>query len=160
MKEKVIYLDFDGVINNNMTPKINIVNRFGYENIHIGISSELLEKVNQIFDATGAVIWVHSSWRGPYDEKTISKLLLDNGLRAPYKGNIPYLYNRLNRGLDIRRHIESNAISNYVILDDLPSEFFEEQDRPFHIMTSYICGIQNHNVEMAIHLLNNTNNSV
>ncbi len=82
MTEKVIYLDFDGVINDMHTPIIALRSFYGAENVHTGLCKDLVERVNQIHDATGAIVWVHSSWREVYSEETLNEVLGNAGLRA------------------------------------------------------------------------------
>lgn len=159
-QKKVIYLDFDGVINGDETPCITLKTMWGVENTHIGLCPDLVDKINQIHDATGASVWVHSSWRDAYSEEQIGELLLNAGLRAPYEGNIPNSNGRRMdslysaRGPDIRAHVESHGIEKYVILDDMGPSFFEFEDRSFHVQTDSSSGIKNADVQMAVEILN------
>lgn len=154
MKDKVIYLDFDGVINNSNTKLIDIVTKHGIQNRHTGLDPCLVERINQIHDATGAVVWVHSSWREVYSEESLKKVLAEAGLRAPVHGNVPFYSKFGIRGPDVRQHVESYGIERYVILDDMGPKTFEKQDREFHVQTSSIVGIQDQDVERAIEILN------
>lgn len=161
MTEKVIYLDFDGVVNDTHTPIISLRSLWGTENTHSGLCKDLMERVNQIHDATGAVVWVHSSWREAYSEETLNEVLNDAGLRAPYCGNVglghlqrKMSYHGDGRGADIRKHIEENGIENYVILDDMCKSAFKPEDHPCLVKTNPKIGIQDADVKKAIEILN------
>lgn len=159
-QEKVIYLDFDGVINDEETPLITIKTIYGNENHHVGICPRLVEKINQIYEATGAVVWIHSSWRDSYSSEQLRDLLANTGLRAEVIGNVPSCHERKmgslysQRGPDIRLHVKVNNIEKYVILDDMNPSFFEFEDRDFHVQTDSMIGIQDQDVQRAIEILN------
>lgn len=161
MKDKVIYLDFDGVINDNKTPSVQLTTKWGQENYHTGLCPTLVERVNQIHDATGAVVWIHSSWREAYTLETLTEVLQWSNLRAPVKGvvgmnrlSLKMSYHGDGRGTDIRQHVESYGIEKYVILDDMGKSTFEREDHPFHVKTNPKIGIQDSDVQRSIEILN------
>ena len=113
---KIIFLDFDGVITTYASK---------WE-----IDNEKCLLVKKICDETGAKIVISSSWRYSTVEKTIDVYKLQDWVLTPYVvGVTPLLSLSLDcvkmsdfpqRGLEIAEYIQTSddLIKNYVILDD------------------------------------------
>lgn len=154
---KVIFLDFDGVIT---TLKSNWT-----------IDNDKVELVKQICDATGAKIVISSSWRRYTLEQTIEAITNQESLIGhnpfPYLEYIVDITSRmyafkhgnreehygLCRGIEIEQWLsEHEDVTNYVILDD-DSDMLLSQKEHF-IKTHALNGISKRDVEKAIKILN------
>jgi len=156
--EKIIFLDFDGVITNV---------RSGWR-----MDVELLKRLGKIIDATDCCIVISSSWRTEDVESTKEFLSDPNQWGCTYT-TFPYcdriigvtkrLYSstlnkfsarvHMPRGNEIKQWMEDNNFTgNYVILDD-DQDMLEEQ-LPYFINTHPLDGLDDNDVEKAIEILN------
>ena len=155
---KVIFLDIDGVLNDNFTQsKI-----FGYD----FVDDDKVERLKTIIDATGAKVVLSSTWRdGWYDwdngRKTMSsemfieleKKLRDFGIelfdKTPmFKGHLSV------RGQEIRYWLEhqTEEIESFVILEDWENLFPYNDDNI--VWTDIDEGLTEECMELAIDKLN------
>lgn len=148
---KVVFLDFDGVVNSKLT-------RTRYPDKYIDIDPHHVQFLNRITNATGAVIVLTSSWR--FSDDAIDTLQ-GAGCHAQIVGKIPDTTNRgrdghwaTSRGDEIKIWLSENkACKQFVILDDLPTEF--AHDREYGNPNSgketiyYFKGLEDHHVHCA-----------
>ena len=147
MFNKIIFLDFDGVITNCES---------GYR-----LNPEKLLLLKQIIDATGCSLVISSSWRCDDLQTTIDDLLhnadlkkYNGGIVFPYCDRIVGVTKRIHsanagRGKEIAKWIkDNNYTGKYVILDDM-DEMLEEQ-KPYFVMTDLWEGLTETDVEKAI----------
>lgn len=127
---KTILLDIDGVLNTHQS--YNIAKRMpGYDlkapswdHLMALLSPERVVMIDEIAQATGAIIILSSTWRHPaaIGGHDAAALLAAAGLRTPISGDTgPDDYDRHDyRGLEIYRYITTNNIGpkDYIILDD------------------------------------------
>jgi hypothetical protein len=149
MQNKIVFLDFDGVIT---SPKSR------YK-----LDPELLERLGRILDSTGANIVVSSSWRRGTLEDTKQYLsTVSHYLPEPFPfvdkviGITPNIFAKqfyIHRGVEIWNWINENKVDKYVILDD-DSDMLLEQASHF-VHTKTVDGLTEQNVEEAIKILNN-----
>lgn len=166
---KVIFLDFDGVINSAEFMKIRHRDR-KIKNIELNagkdeeskfnwyismISEEHVKRLNQIIEATGAKVVVSSTWRILHDVEELSAFLKARGFigevidRTPRFGGAP-------RGEEITDWLENNKVDEFVILDD-DSDMCHLKHKLVH--TSWQTGLQPEHVAMAIEMLRGKNES-
>lgn len=146
---KLIFLDVDGVLNNNKA----------YKTMNIPVCNRLVKLVKQIVDETDAKIVLSSSWR-----------ILDPDMEGKDKW-CKFLYDELAaegltligrtpivtggyRGTEIGKYLFSckENIESFVILDDdADMNPFKE----FFVQTNFLHGIREKNVKRAIRILNN-----
>ena len=161
MSIRIIFLDIDGVLNNEQSP-----DRCGY---YIGIEDGKVELLKQIVDATDAKIVLSSTWRLGIDNK---------GHRL--ENHIPYLKDKLSKqGLEIydktiqltrsgdSRGTEINEwlsrhpeVKQWVVLDDEWFYDFGLYDIPNHLVETsffYDGGLHGEHVEKAIKILKGEN---
>ena len=163
---KVVFLDFDGVINRNSGRWL----------------VELVERLNRITDQTGAKIVVHSSWRAdrsveelrrglttyhygqpvtgevydatpfPVHSMTPAGIWVDDGGWADFKGDIE---SNDERCISIQRWLDAHPglVTKYVILDDSP-DLGHFVGTPAYIQTIQNVGLTDSHVMRAVYHLN------
>lgn len=155
---KVIFLDFDGVIN---------IPTAKFENEHLAITcshgrDERLNDpigiglLNALCLATKAEIVVSSSWRTAGIQR-MRQLLYNSGLDKAVKiqGCTPYyLSYSTQRGEEVKAYLRDRpAIKEYIILDD-DSDFNEEQKKRL-VLCDHWYGFKLHEFIKASNLLDN-----
>lgn len=153
-KIKVIFLDIDGVLNDDNT--VETINGYQF------VDNDKIERLCAIIDCTGAKVVLSSDWRACWvkyhevdDELAALAARLDKfGVHIfDFTGDFRWtrgneITNWLNS--DIKEHYE---ITNYCILDDLPAREF--QDHYVHVVhCDPTEGLQDKQVEQAIAILN------
>jgi hypothetical protein len=119
--KKVIFLDFDGVLNNdNFLMSLDPTTPHGEG--HIDPKAVML--LNTIVEITGAEIVISSSWRIPYTIEELKKFLTRRGFDHADKiiGRTPGV-DRNDRGVEIfvwlsRAEETGDGAEHFVILDD------------------------------------------
>lgn len=110
MKMKVIFLDIDGVLNTNSDREI---------------SDDKLKLLSELVSKTGADVVLSSSWRYGWNQPKLNqpgtriyilKQLLKNN-DIVIKDTIGL---DLTKSIQIKNYLNTNMISNYVVLDDEP----------------------------------------
>lgn len=127
----VIFLDIDGVLNNDYTKE-----KFrGFT----GIDSRLAKMFLDWYNQHEYSIILSSSWRIPSAYGDFKAELNRNGIF--WEDETPYLKG-IGRGWEIQYCIDQYFLTNYVILDDYgPSEFLKHQ-RPRLVQTSAQRGLE------------------
>lgn len=144
---KYIFLDIDGVLNNDRTVTKS---PDGY----VGISDNLCKRLEKIIKATNAKVVLTSSWKdcsSPQDLVYMRKrlkrhLALPVGQTSEKRPTL--------RGTGIREYLENHPCDEYVILDDYSFNFEEERLQEHTIITDGSKGLTNDDVERAIKILN------
>lgn len=136
LKMKVLFLDIDGVLNNEKTkerlgPEAGIFANF------IGIDKRLLKLFQDWLADKPIEVVISSSWRT--DERML-KVLADHGLRW-----LDITPNRGYRGREIEEWLKGKHVARYAILDDI-QQFYGHQYRHF-VQTSYIHGLRPKNLK-------------
>ena len=147
---KIIFLDIDGVLNNEST---QAVTPSGY----VGVDNSKVKLLKRIVDKTGAQIVLSSDWR--LDPDSLEYRYLRQKLK--YKGRLSIFDHTPNinwerRGLEISKWLESHQVDSFVILDDIEfQDFLKIPDIKNHfIHTDYYHGLTDEDVEKAISILN------
>lgn len=117
MKNNIIFLDIDGVLNSknyftNYKKKIKNVSDIVRQMSEIDV-----DKFNLLVDVireVNAKVVITSSWRMLRIYPLIKEIFISSGI--PIIGETKYL--KGNRGKEIRDYLENNDIDNFVILDD------------------------------------------
>ena len=133
-----IFLDFDGVLNDFSTipSLINFVKKDNFS-----FNRESIEALNSLIKTLENKYSVHlvlsTFWRRNLTKS--SELLLNNGLE--YKGTIEAtpIISHKSRLFEIIKFIQEKKLSNYVVIDDIPSitKYFAEKN---NIKTNIISG--------------------
>lgn len=164
---RIIFLDFDGVLNNLVSrqhrpPSTNI------ENPDEIWDTNCVECLNAILRATGAKIVVSSNWRHDHSPGELFTML--KGMGVDYDQHIAVTptwktsgRNILNaygsRAEEIRAFLSANRhVSNFVILDDGYGQGYEIETDPVlcdhFVNTSDDYGLLPYHVDRAIEILN------
>lgn len=157
---KVVFLDFDGVLNTPDTTadavqlyqyltsnKVSDA-REQFDNAMIG--GEFVKRVQTICDATGAVVVVSSSWRILHDLAELDYFLITKDLQAPVIDMTPRVPSRY-RGHEIDQWLsEHPEVDGFVILDD-GSDMDPHSDHL--VQTDFEEGLQDRHVQRAIEVL-------
>lgn len=142
----IIFLDFDGVINNSKcwTPEAHWRQEDVQGRIRIPTAPECIERLNRLVDETCAYVVISSSWRLFADWKCLGPSLAQYGFRGRVIGETPDLandpvwldawrnregapfhYERLERGMEIKewllRHRDPFAFKERIMNQDVCS---------------------------------------
>lgn len=141
---RVIFLDFDGVLNSIMWAEARTAENRG--NLY-GLDHEAVQRLARLVDAVGAKIVVSSTWRKNRTVERLIELLKDAGYPGdpPVIGKTPVLWRnekgeRLERGHEIQQWLDENpGVESFVILDD-DSDMAHLKDRL--VRTGNCCGLR------------------
>ena len=162
--QKVIFLDFDGVIQidshsnpwlSNATPLDGYTDRDEYGLL---FDHSCVERLQELIEETDASVVISSSWRhlglsvmmDMWIERQMPGELLD--IIPMYDQQSTGRSNSMSRGECIQEWLEENKCECYVIIDDV-NDFLKEQF-DFHVETDYYLGFQEEDLEKAIGILN------
>ena len=137
---KLIFLDFDGVLNTPAT-----WGNFTEGNGETAIDVDKVSRVNEIVGATGAKVVISSTWRRGRTVDDLQKLLLDRGAKFEVIGKT--VETREERWKQIAAYLQW-VKAKYIILDDMDEAGFGHGDA--FIQTDAMTGITQANVERAI----------
>jgi hypothetical protein len=117
---KVIFLDFDGVLNHDgLDPDNRMERAHGENDSSVALFWEKCQLVQRICQQTGASIVLSTAWRHHFSQSVIEGWLAEKGLTAPIVG-ITQSKMSSQRTHEIRWYLEDNPdISRYVVLDDM-----------------------------------------
>lgn len=132
---KVIFLDIDGVLNNDFTKE-----KFrNFTGIDVRLASLLRSWLIRHPDVS---VVLSSTWRL---EEEFRDEVKRNGVK--FKEVTPDLRAQgLKRGFEIEAWLNINPSTQYVILDDYGPDQFLAHQRPFLVQTSPIHGLRNKNL--------------
>lgn len=148
-KIKVIFLDIDGVLNNEKTTRTTrLYCRF------VGVRH--IKNLKRIVDSTGAKVVLSSDWRYDRDDPYCNSdyLELRDELRKhgiSFYGFTPVLLSA-HRGAEIDQWLkEHEEVENFVILDDRPDI---EPNKDHWVQTTMSRGLCAEETKAAIEMLN------
>lgn len=158
---KVLFLDFDGVINNANTFEkkrgMKFANRLDYR--RADLEPELIARIKKVIEQTGAKIVVSSSWRNGWSLNELNDLF--KPFEISFVGVTPtldvmdqkgLLWLPMSRGAEIERWLaEHLEVTKYAVIDDSSDAKYGHEDR--FVQTNFISGIQEKHVQKLIDLL-------
>lgn len=110
LPEKVLFLDFDGVLNTYATRSM-----FGFERL----DPDKVELVNRIVEETGCAVVVSSAWRTD-GKDFVQRCLTNVGFKGEVYGVTPYLRGHEPRRNEITKWMkENNFYGDFAIVDDM-----------------------------------------
>ena len=148
---KVIFLDFDGVINNdvwfeNLTPERRADGDFTM------LDPSLINRIRLLVEKSGANIVVSSAWRTWHEtpEALISLFNEAGWDGAPIIDITPVMASNIKRGFEVNAWLSKHPeVTSYVILDD-NNWFLPGQNL---VLTDYRRGITDEDVKEALDFL-------
>ncbi len=163
---KIIFLDFDGVLNNesffikrhrNMQGlrmiDLNKINETDLKVKYLLCEIDLdnLDILKEIINDTDSKVVVISSWKKLKVFYKVSKHLVNLGI--PIIGMTSD--NSDNRGEGIKNYLKNHEVDNYIVIDDDIFPDYDEEIMNHLVKTSfYNCGLTEENKEEAINKLN------
>ena len=143
---KYIFLDIDGVLNNDRT-----VTRSpdGY----IGISDSLTKRLRKIIEATNASVVLTSTWKHSslQDLAYMRKKLKRHNALPIGQTKEPQ---KIMRGFGINEYLKEHPCDEFVILDDFSFDYARENLKEHVVLTDESKGLTDDDVERAIKILN------
>lgn len=161
---KIIFLDFDGVLNDDIEYCVKQEwqgIKWGYNWIH----PHLVERLNEIIEATGAEVVVSSTWREQWDTHQLQQILLEQGFKGKVIGRTPefdkypeaFYKDRsdeiLQWMMDFRQTNMTAPPIKYVAIDDR-KDLFQNTPGMKAVFTNEKIGLSAADVEKAISILN------
>ena len=138
--EKIIFIDFDGVLNKSS------------ENDGLVLEKELLQNLKELCDATGAKVVLSTYWRFDWsdnDENKINKIFKEAGIE---------IYSRTesydSRMKEIQEWLILRNIDKYIVIDDCYHDFSLDVINHNFIKTESTEGLTKKLVVAAIKILN------
>jgi len=158
MKLKIVFLDFDGVLNSHafMLAKPSGV---------VGLDPVAVKRVNRLLQATGAEVVVSSTWRHGRSLAQLRDVLAERGFVGNVRGTTPQqpftigssgiIETAKVRGQEIQAWLDAAPnygldIESFVIIDD-DSDMAHLMDRL--VKTSSVNGLVDTDVDLAIEML-------
>jgi hypothetical protein len=149
---RVIFLDIDGVLNSAAWHGTNTKGpSFGIpDHLTDNIDPAAVDALNEIVNATGAVIILSSSWRGLASISEINRALRYRGICKPLLGITPP--DGRPRGVEIQQWLDmaGPAVESFVIIDD-DSDMGQLSE--FLVQTTWDRGLTKEHAEDAITIL-------
>lgn len=155
---KIIFLDIDGVLNNEFTKDLSPMR-------YRGINSTLVKRLAKIVKETNAKIVLSSDWKDEWEiDKTkcskdgiyINEKLSKEGLSLIDKTNDKSIGDDIStgRGFGIRKYLKNHPeVTNWVVLDDNIFKDFTDEILEHFVHTNYLYGITEKDVHLAINIL-------
>jgi len=133
---KVLFLDIDGVLNNDATTEKS---PDGYT----GIDDSLVERLAKVIKELELTIVLTSTWKDDWINKKPDGLYLDAKME---KHDIQILNRTFDtseskRGSGIRTYLSQNDIESYVIVDDNDFSDFTDELLDHFVMTNPVTGL-------------------
>jgi Swiss Army Knife RNA repair-like protein len=161
---KIIFLDFDGVLNSFDTLR-RADSYYAHPNWHdTHIDPIMVSRLNDLLERSGAHVVISSSWRNIYDLEELKSILSRRGLEEKFLDRFVDVTPTLDthRGEEIQAWFEGHpasgfslvergeVVENFVIIDD-------DNDmlhlKSYLVQTSLDTGMTEHHVEAALAIL-------
>lgn len=151
---KVLFLDFDGVINSTAFHETREKQKPNFEPAKLsmewwaeGIDPDAVGRLNGLLKRTGAKVVVSSSWRLGTDRAWLQRVLEMRG----FEGDVIGITERYtgNRCFEIRRWLETTRVQSFAILDD----DWDARIVGHFVKTDSAVGLTDEDVEKAVEIL-------
>ena len=153
---KIIFLDFDGVMDTVYYDHVlSKEGKPGSDKYGVVFDPNCIKNLKHIIDETGADIVVSSSWKYLMSYQDFQEMWEARGLPGFVTDVTPEPANRRKRGDEIDAWLdECRTECQYVIIDDLDDNNFNEHQIPRLLVVNPFGGIDEDIAERAIALLN------
>ena len=155
---KIIFLDVDGVLNNENT-------KASAPSGCMGVEDKLISKLVKIVTETDAKIVLTSDWKIGWesfdiycseDAKYLNRKLKKYGLKISAKTYDDHVYDRFfeDRGKGIHKFLEKvQNVESYVVIDDHTFTDFDDEIMSHLVLTDYKIGLTDEDVAKVISIL-------
>lgn len=153
---KIIFLDFDGVMDTSYYDHIlSKEGKPGNDEYGAVFDPYCIRNLKRIIEETEADIVVSSSWKYMMSYQDFLNMWKDRGLPGFITDVTPNPVDRRKRGDEIDAWIEEcKTECQYVIIDDLEANNFNEHQIPRLVIVNPFFGLDEETAERAIQILN------
>ncbi len=153
---KIIFLDFDGVMDASYYDHIlSKEGKPGNDEYGAVFDPYCIRNLKRIIEETEADIVVSSSWKYMMSYQDFLNMWKDRGLPGFITDVTPNPVDRRKRGDEIDAWIEEcKTECQYVIIDDLEANNFNEHQIPRLLIVNPFFGLDEETAERAIQILN------
>lgn len=153
---KIIFLDFDGVMDTSYYDHIlSKEGKPGNDEYGAVFDPYCIRNLKRIIEETEADIVVSSSWKYLMSYQDFLNMWKDRGLPGFITDVTPNPVDRRKRGDEIDAWIEEcKTECQYVIIDDLEANNFNEHQIPRLLIVNPFFGLDEETAERAIQILN------
>ena len=152
MKQPVIFLDFDGVLNTEQYQAgLAVEGKPTKDAWGPLFDPRAVENLRLILEATDAAIVISSSWRYALSLSSLRKMWEVRGLPGEIFDTLACGATYISRGEDIECWLDKHGCPDYVIIDDLDDFSPAQHDR--YVETNPIVGITDDDAQKAIEIL-------
>ncbi len=153
---KIIFLDFDGVMDTSYYDHIlSKEGKPGNDEYGTVFDPYCIRNLKRIIEETEADIVVSSSWKYMMSYQDFLNMWKDRGLPGFITDVTPNPVDRRKRGDEIDAWIEEcKTECQYVIIDDLEANNFNEHQIPRLLIVNPFFGLDEETAERAIQILN------
>jgi hypothetical protein len=153
---KIIFLDFDGVMDTSYYDHIlSKEGKPGNDEYGAVFDPYCIRNLKRIIEETEADIVVSSSWKYMMSYQDFLNMWTDRGLPGFITDVTPNPVDRRKRGDEIDAWIEEcKTECQYVIIDDLEANNFNEHQIPRLLIVNPFFGLDEETAERAIQILN------
>lgn len=152
MKQPIIFLDFDGVLNTEQYQmELAIEGRPTKDMWGPLFHPRAVENLRKILDATHALLVISSSWRCVHGLGGLRMMWDVRTLPGEIHDTLPRELSYLSRGEEIKNWLNLHNQPDYVIIDDLNDFMPSQYDR--YVEVNPIMGITDEDAQKAIAIL-------
>ena len=161
---KLVFLDFDGVINCDDTQDKIMIARYG--GMFTGFDDEKIMLIDELVRQTGAKVVISSTWRFSMSLHDLERIFKKRGYtHGRFYGETPKSYTEIglgfppmrdDRGGEIQAYLDQmptldRASLKFVVIDDLVTKFLK---LGLQVLTDDRVGMTEENLQQAIDVLN------
>ena len=153
MKQPVIFLDFDGVLNTEQNyAQLAVEGKTNKDAWGPLFDPRAVENLRLIIDNTDAAIVISSSWRYAHSLGSLRMMWEVRGLPGEIFDTLACGATYISRGEEIECWLDKHECPDYVIIDDLDD--FSPTQQPRYVETNPIVGITEADAQKEIEILN------
>lgn len=151
---KVLFIDFDGVLNNRSHWFLVAAEDIDYENPSSHLSETLVKRLNKIVETTNCNIVISSAWRYHHSLADLRKYLKEKGFNYGEKIiDVTKHISPRNREIEVEEWLSRNTnVKQFAIVDDIEFFFDEKYPKQF-VKTNADDGLTENNVNAIIEIL-------
>lgn len=139
---KLLFLDIDGVLTSDATKS--------RKELLYTFSESCVGALNRILTENNVQIILTSSWRTVFDVEKQNQIFSENGV-IQFPGGQTNDFGYENRSLEIQDYLSKRKVENYVILDDMKINGFDEH----FVLVNPSTGLTENDVEKVNRILGN-----